>query len=120
MGIWNLVRCDYLLYLLCLFLALGDIKMAGKSNKGKNRKGPQQSAPNPLPPTELPVPSEAPLNDVSSAPDAPLNNVSSVPEANGDTNLNESVETKPEVKEQDNAAEQQQAKQGTNSVLFLD
>lgn len=81
--------------------------MAGKSNKGKNRKGPQQSAPNPSS-SDLPAPSDAPLNDVSTAP-----------EANGETNLSESIETKSEVKEQDNASEQQQAKQGGDKSVLV-
>lgn len=76
--------------------------MAGKSNKGKNRKGAQLTATNSseLVSTDAPTP-------------APLNDSSSVSEANGDKPLNESIETKPEVKEQDNASEEQHpAKQG--------
>ncbi|KAH6812998.1 tetratricopeptide repeat protein [Perilla frutescens var. frutescens] len=71
--------------------------MAGKSNKGKNRKGSQLSATNS---SEPPVPSDAPLNDSSSA---------SV--ANGDKSLSEPMETASEVKEQDGTSEQHHVKQ---------
>ncbi|XP_042047208.1 clustered mitochondria protein-like [Salvia splendens] len=71
--------------------------MAGKSNKGKNRKGSQQSAVNP---TELPVFSDAPLGESSSAS-----------EANGDKSLSETIEANPEVKEVDGASEHPQGKQ---------
>ncbi|KAL1547485.1 clustered mitochondria protein-like [Salvia divinorum] len=71
--------------------------MAGKSNKGKNRKGSQQGA---VTPSELPVSS-----------DAPLSNSSTASEANGDKNLSETIEAKPEVKELDSASEQPQGQQ---------
>ncbi|XP_042008501.1 clustered mitochondria protein-like [Salvia splendens] len=71
--------------------------MAGKSNKGKNRKGSQQSVVNP---TELPVSS-----------DAPLGNSSTALEANGGKSLSETIEANPEVKEVDGASEQPQGKQ---------
>lgn len=85
--------------------------MAGKSNKGKNRKGAQLTATNS---SELPVSTDAPTP-------APLNDSSSVSEANGDKPLNESIETKPEVKEQDNASEEQHpAKQGGLTVFSFE
>lgn len=81
--------------------------MAGKSNKGKSRKGAQLTATNSSePPVSTDVPTPAPLNDSSS-----------VSEANGDKSLSESIETKPEVKEQDNASEQHHAKQGGLTVF---
>nr|QKE11184.1 tetratricopeptide repeat (TPR)-like superfamily protein 2 [Erythranthe lewisii] len=73
--------------------------MAGKSNRGKHRKGLQQSAPNSA---EQSVSSDTPVNDSSS--DVHVN-------ANGDMNLSESVETKSEVKEQDNASQEHLEKQ---------
>lgn len=79
--------------------------MAGKSNKGKNRKGSQQSAVNP---TELPVSS-----------DAPLDNSSTALEANGGKSLSETIEANPEVKEVDGASEQPQGKQGRTFILVF-
>ncbi|KAI3448924.1 hypothetical protein Pfo_005589 [Paulownia fortunei] len=71
--------------------------MAGKSNRGKNRKGLQQTASN--------------SSEQASSFDAPLYDSSSASQANGDRSLSESVDTKSEVKEQDNASQQHPAKQ---------
>ncbi|XP_011087269.1 clustered mitochondria protein [Sesamum indicum] len=78
--------------------------MAGKSNRGRNRKGLQQSA---FSSSEQSVNSSE--HSVSS--DAPSNGSSSAIHANGDTSLNESNDTKSEVKDQDNASNQHPAKQ---------
>lgn len=79
--------------------------MAGKSNRGKNRKGLQQSATNS---SELAVSSDAPLHDSSSAS-----------QANGDKSLSESIDTKSEMKEQDNTSEQHPKQGGVNSIQFF-
>ncbi|KAL3622462.1 hypothetical protein CASFOL_033873 [Castilleja foliolosa] len=72
--------------------------MAGKSNRGKNRKGSQQ------------VDTKSSEQVISS--DAPLNDIPSTVVANGDISVNESNDTKSEVKDQDNASNQQPRKQG--------
>ncbi|KAL0379909.1 UNVERIFIED_CONTAM: hypothetical protein Sangu_0055200 [Sesamum angustifolium] len=90
--------------------------MAGKSNRGKNRKGLQQSA---LNSSEQSVNSAEQLvnsSEQSVSSDAHSNRSSSAVHANGDTSLNESNETKSEVKDQDNAPNQHPAKQGGSGI----
>ncbi|KAL6562798.1 hypothetical protein OROHE_005385 [Orobanche hederae] len=75
-----------------------DINMAGKSSRGRNRKGSQQCAMN--------------SSEQAISTDAPLNDSTSTAQANGDASLNESQETKSEVKVQDNASSQHPRTQG--------